>query len=115
MHFAVDVVAPLYVALVLALVVAPLHRSLQARGRAAVNAVTGVGVTLVLWLLGVDFPVLWGIVTFFLSFIPYIGMFLASVPSVLLALLEYGPGRAFAVIIALTVVNALAENLLQPA
>lgn len=83
--------------------------------RAAVNAVTGAGVSIALLVLGVDFPLLWGIVTFFLSFIPYIGMFLASVPSVLLALAEFGPGRAIVVIIALTVVNALAENLLQPA
>jgi predicted PurR-regulated permease PerM len=83
--------------------------------RAAVNAVTGSGVAIALFVLGVDFPLLWGIVTFFLSFIPYIGMFLASVPSVLLALAEFGPGRAIVVIIALTVVNALAENLLQPA
>jgi predicted PurR-regulated permease PerM len=53
--------------------------------RAAANAVTGAGVALVLWLVGVDFPLLWGVLTFFLSFIPYIGMFVASVPSVLLA------------------------------
>jgi len=83
--------------------------------RAAVNAVTGVGVTVVLWALGVDFPVLWGIVTFFLSFVPYIGMFLASVPSVLLAWAEYDAARALLVIVALTIVNATAENILQPA
>jgi predicted PurR-regulated permease PerM len=83
--------------------------------RAAVNAVTGAGVTLVLWLLGVDFPLLWGVLTFFLSFIPYIGMFVASVPSVLLAWAEYDLGRALVVIVALTVVNATAENLVQPA
>jgi AI-2 transport protein TqsA len=83
--------------------------------RAAVNAVTGAGVALALFILGVDFPLLWGIVTFFLSFIPYVGMFLASVPSVLLALAEFGPGRALVVIVALTLINAVAENLLQPA
>jgi predicted PurR-regulated permease PerM len=83
--------------------------------RAAVNAVTGAGVTIVLLLLGVDFPVLWGVLTFFLSFIPYIGMFLASVPSVLLAFAEFDLARALLVVIALTLVNALAENLVQPA
>jgi len=83
--------------------------------RAGVNAVTGVGVTLVLWLLGVDFPLLWGVLTFFLSFIPYIGMFVASVPSVLLAWAEYDLARALLVAVALTVVNATAENLVQPA
>ena len=71
--------------------------------------------TLVLWLLGVDFPLLWGVLTFFLSFIPYIGMFLASVPSVLLAWAEYDLAHAAVVAVALTVVNATAENLVQPA
>jgi AI-2 transport protein TqsA len=82
--------------------------------RAAVNGVTGIGVALVLFLLGVDFPLLWGVLTFFLSFIPYIGMFLASVPSVLLAFAEFDLFRALIVIVALTVVNAMAENILQP-
>jgi predicted PurR-regulated permease PerM len=83
--------------------------------RAAVNAITGIGVTLVLWLLGVDFPLLWGVLTFFLSFVPYIGMFLASVPSVLLAWAEYDLAHAVVVALALTIVNATAENLVQPA
>jgi len=83
--------------------------------RAAVNAITGAGVTLVLWLLGVDFPLLWGVLTFFLSFIPYIGMFLASVPSVLLAWAEFDLAHAVVVGLALTAVNASAENLVQPA
>jgi predicted PurR-regulated permease PerM len=82
--------------------------------RAAVNAVTGLGVALVLFVLGVDFPLLWGVLTFFLSFIPYIGMFLASTPSVLLAFAEFDLTRALIVVVALTTVNALAENLLQP-
>jgi AI-2 transport protein TqsA len=42
-------------------------------------------------------------------------MFVASVPSVLLAWAEYDLGRALVVIVALTVVNAAAENLVQPA
>jgi predicted PurR-regulated permease PerM len=37
--------------------------------RAAVNAITGTGVAIVLWLLVVDVPLLWGVLTFFLSFI----------------------------------------------
>jgi predicted PurR-regulated permease PerM len=83
--------------------------------RAAVNAITGGGVALVLWLLGVDFPLLWGVLTFFLSFIPYIGMFLASVLSVLLAWAEYDLTHTIVVALALGIVNATAENLVQPA
>jgi predicted PurR-regulated permease PerM len=42
-------------------------------------------------------------------------MFVASAPSVLLAWAESDLGRALVVIVALTVVNAAAENLVQPA
>ena len=38
--------------------------------RGIVNAVTGVGVSIILLLLGVDFAILWGFLTFFLSYIP---------------------------------------------
>jgi predicted PurR-regulated permease PerM len=82
--------------------------------RAIVNLVTGAAVTVLLFLLGVDFPILWGILTFFLSFIPYIGLVLAVTPAVVLALAEFGVTRAVLVIIGVVVINILAENLLSP-
>ena len=42
--------------------------------RAIVNLFTAAGVIILLWVLGVDFPLMWGILTFFLSFIPWIGL-----------------------------------------
>src|SRR3712207_2926434 len=53
--------------------------------RAIVNLVTGAGVTVLLFFSGVDFPLLWGILTFFLSFVPYIGLVLAVAPAGVLA------------------------------
>ena len=82
--------------------------------RAIVNLVTALGITLLLLLLGVDFPLLWGVLTFFLSFVPYVGLVLAVAPAVLLALAEFGLGRAIVVIVAVVVVNVLAENVLSP-
>jgi AI-2 transport protein TqsA len=82
--------------------------------RAIVNLVTGAGVTVLLFLLGVDFPLLWGILTFFLSFVPYIGLVLAVTPAVILALAEYGLDRALLVIAGVIVINVLAENVLSP-
>lgn len=82
--------------------------------RAIVNLVTGAGVTVLLFLLGVDFPLMWGILTFFLSFVPYIGLVLAVAPAVLLALAEFGVDRALLVIAGVAVVNILAENVLSP-
>src|SRR5215217_7793893 len=82
--------------------------------RAIVNLVTGVGVTILLFSLGVDFPLLWGILTFFLSFVPYIGLVLAVTPAVVLALAEFGVSRAVMVIVGVIVINILAENVLSP-
>jgi AI-2 transport protein TqsA len=82
--------------------------------RAIVNLVTGAGVTVLLLVLGVDFPLLWGILTFFLSFVPYVGLVLAVAPAVVLALAEFGVDRALLVAAGVTVINVLAENLLSP-
>jgi AI-2 transport protein TqsA len=65
--------------------------------RAIVNLVTGAGVTVFLFVLGVDFPLLWGVLTFSLSFVPYIGLVLAVRPAVVLALVESGVTRALLV------------------
>src|SRR5215213_4061764 len=82
--------------------------------RAIVNLFTGAGVVILLWVLGVDFPVMWGILTFFLSFIPWIGLPIAVAPAVVLALAEYGLDRALLVIVGVVVINILAENVLSP-
>src|SRR5215211_3754299 len=82
--------------------------------RAIVNLVTGAGVTVLLFLLGVDFPLLWGILTFFLSFVPYIGLVLAVTPAVVLALAEFGLSRAVVVIAGMILIDTLVENVLSP-
>ena len=82
--------------------------------RAVINLATGAGVAILLFVLGVDFPLMWGILTFFLSFVPYIGLVLAVAPAVLLALAEFGVSRALLVIAGVVVINILAENVLSP-
>jgi len=82
--------------------------------RAIVNLVTGAGVVVLMFVLGVDFPLMWGILTFFLSFIPWIGLPLAVAPAVVLALAEHGIDRALLVIAGVIVINILAENALSP-
>src|SRR5215203_473298 len=82
--------------------------------RAIVNLVTGAGVTVLLLVLRVDFPLMWGILAFFLSFIPWIGLPLAVAPAVVLALAEHGPTTAILVILGVIVINVIAENALSP-
>jgi len=82
--------------------------------RAIVNLFTAAGVVVLLFVLRVDFPLMWGILAFFLSFIPWIGLPLAVAPAVILALAEHGLTSALLVIVGVTVINILAENAISP-
>ena len=82
--------------------------------RTRLNLVTGVGVTVICLLLGVDYPLLWGVLAFVLSYIPYIGLFTAMIPPTLLALAELGWLAALIVVIGITVLNLSIENILEP-
>jgi predicted PurR-regulated permease PerM len=77
----------------------------------AINAAANL---LLLLLLGVDFPVLWCILYFFLNFIPTLGFLLALVPPALLALLMHGWHTALAVAIGLIVTNTVVDNVVKP-
>ena len=55
-----------------------------------ISLLTGVATTVGLWILGVEYSVLWGLLIFFLNFIPNIGPIIASIPPVLLALVDQG-------------------------
>ena len=52
---------------------------------------TGCLVWLALSLIGVDFAVTWGALAFFLNFIPTVGSIAASIPPILLALIQFYP------------------------
>jgi predicted PurR-regulated permease PerM len=82
--------------------------------RAEINIITATVITFLLFIGGIDYAVLWGVLIFLLSYIPYIGLVIASIPPIMLALFEYGPLGALAVLVIIFVVDALAENVLFP-
>jgi len=82
--------------------------------RTETNLVTAIGVTIFLLLGGIDYALFWGVLIFLLSYVPYVGLFLATIPPALLALFKYGPAGAVAVILVISVVNVLAENVVFP-
>jgi predicted PurR-regulated permease PerM len=79
-----------------------------------IGAVTGLGNTVFLLILGVDFAVLWGVLAFVLSYIPTIGFWLALIPPTLLALLEFGVTKALIVFVGYVLINGFAENVVKP-
>jgi predicted PurR-regulated permease PerM len=69
---------------------------------------------LMLWLLGVDFALLWGVVTFFLNFIPNLGALIASVAPVLLALVQFGVARAVIAMVGFIAMHMILGNVIEP-
>jgi AI-2 transport protein TqsA len=52
--------------------------------------VLAVPITLLLWVFGVKFALMWGVLTFLFSFIPFLGIILACAGPILLAFLQMG-------------------------
>jgi predicted PurR-regulated permease PerM len=70
--------------------------------------------TIVLALIGVDFAILWDVLSWLLSYIPFIGFFLAMIPPALLALLEFGWPAALLVVGAYVLINSAMDDVIKP-
>jgi len=82
--------------------------------RIKVNFYTSVGVTVVLLVMGVDYALLWGLLAFALSFVPYFGYLIAAIPPILVAWIQYDLIGAVAVLALYGVINLIAEDLIFP-
>ncbi len=78
------------------------------------SLLTGVVITIWLWVIGVDYPVLWGTLAFLLNYVPNIGSIIAAIPALLLALVQLGPGAALWSGLGFLVVNNLVGNVIEP-
>jgi AI-2 transport protein TqsA len=79
-----------------------------------ISLVAGTVIGVWLYILGVDFPILWGFIAFLFHFIPNLGQILASVPAVLLAFLQLGPGPAALAAAGYLVVGFTLGNVVEP-
>jgi AI-2 transport protein TqsA len=79
-----------------------------------ISFITGVLVTFWLMFLGVDFPILWGLVAMLMNFIPNVGSLIAAVPAVLLALVQLGLGDAVWVVMGYVVINIAMGSIIEP-
>ena len=78
------------------------------------SVITGIIVTLFLSLLGVDFPILWGLLAFLLNFVPNIGSVIAAIPPVLLAYVQLGGWSATFVIFGFLIINIVIGSFIEP-
>ncbi|MCU7807735.1 MAG: AI-2E family transporter [Candidatus Thiodiazotropha sp. (ex Semelilucina semeliformis)] len=82
--------------------------------KTSTSLLTGVLITVWLWILGVDYPVLWGVLAFLFNYVPNIGSIIAAVPAVLLAVVQTGVSTALWVAAGYLVVNNLVGNMIEP-
>ncbi|WP_228517478.1 AI-2E family transporter [Aliidiomarina indica] len=78
------------------------------------SLVTGLLVGIGLWLLGVDHFILWAVVAFLFNYIPNIGSILAAIPAVIMALVQFSPIMAGAVVVLYLVINVSIGNVIEP-
>jgi len=79
-----------------------------------ISLLTGALVTLLLLLVGVDYPLLWGVIAFLFNFIPNIGSIIAAIPALLLALVQLGTGPALVVAGGYVAINIVIGNAVEP-
>ncbi len=75
---------------------------------------TGILVAVWLTILGVDYPILLGLIAFLMNYIPNIGSLLAAIPAFLLALIQLGPSPAFWTVIGYLVINLIIGSIIEP-
>jgi predicted PurR-regulated permease PerM len=80
-----------------------------------INLITGAVITAALWLIGLDFALLWGFVAFLLNYVPNFGSIIAAIPAVIMAFIQFGPSIQFLLVIAVYLaVNILVGYWLEP-
>jgi AI-2 transport protein TqsA len=80
-----------------------------------ISLLTGVLATVVLWLFGVDFALLWGTLVFIMNFIPTIGSIVATIPPIAVTLFQYGSiSKTLFVAFLLIAIQVVVGNILEP-
>jgi AI-2 transport protein TqsA len=82
--------------------------------KTVMSALTGALIALWLLAVGIDFPIVLGVLAFALNYIPTIGSIVAAVPGILLAFVEFGLGTAALTSVAYVVINIGVSNGIEP-
>lgn len=79
-----------------------------------VSAITGLLAGIATAVIGIDFPILWGVLAFALNFVPNIGSFIAAFPPLLLGTVQHGPKAIVSVSICYIAINVIMGNIIEP-
>ncbi|PKL82083.1 MAG: hypothetical protein CVV24_11960 [Ignavibacteriae bacterium HGW-Ignavibacteriae-3] len=79
-----------------------------------INLAAGILIGIWMYILGVQFPILWGFIAFLLHYIPNIGSVIAAFPPAVLALVQIGMGSTLLVIAGNIFIGFIIGNVIEP-
>ena len=79
-----------------------------------ISCATGIFIAIWLTIIGVDYPLLWGLLSFALNYVPNIGSIIAAAPAVLLAIIQLGLIKALFAAAGYIVINLLMGSVIEP-
>lgn len=79
-----------------------------------ISALTGLLAGFWCWFFDLHYPLLWALLAFLFNYIPAVGSTAASVPAIVEALVQHGPGTAIFVAIGYGGINFCLDNFVQP-
>ncbi len=82
--------------------------------KTGISIVTSILITIALMIIGVSYAILWGVLAFFLNFVPNIGAIIAAVPAVMMALVQLGISHALMVAAVYLGVNFIIGSIIEP-
>ena len=82
--------------------------------KTVVSLGTGILVSFMLWAVGLDFFLLWGVLAFLFNYVPNIGSIIAAVPAMSLALLQLNPATAGLIGLGYVAINMVMGNVIEP-
>ena len=82
--------------------------------KAISNALSCVTVTIFYYVIGVEYALLWGVIAFFLYFIPNIGALISAIPPLLLIFVDQGTNSAITLIVGLLIIESVIGYGIEP-
>lgn len=69
---------------------------------------------ILMWILGIDFAILWGVFSFLFNFVPNIGFYIGLIAPVIIALIKLGITKTIILIFGYTLINNFFDVLIAP-
>jgi len=79
-----------------------------------ISMITGLLVYISLSLINLDHAIMWGLIAFFLNYIPNIGSIVASIPAIIIALIQLNFYYALLVALIYLVINVVMGSIIEP-